>query len=120
MLQDGWASAVSAGQEFWLRFCTHITAACVSRYAQRLICGCFYHRLALRGHLSASGRCGQVTRTNLGVTLADMLTTAAIFGGLSVLGRLCLEECHTPFTASLRMSLHWRKSSAARSQYQLL
>jgi hypothetical protein len=72
------------------------------------------------GHLSASGRCGQVPRINLGVTLADMLTTAAIFGGLSVLGRLCLEECHTPFTASLRMSLHWRKSSAARSQYQLL
>jgi hypothetical protein len=40
VLQDGWASAVSAGQEFRLRFYTHITAACVSRYAQRLICGC--------------------------------------------------------------------------------
>ena len=24
MLQGGWASAVSAGQEFWLSFCTHI------------------------------------------------------------------------------------------------
>src|SRR5271166_2307707 len=26
VLQDGWASAVSAGQEFWLRFCTHFTS----------------------------------------------------------------------------------------------
>jgi hypothetical protein len=119
VLQGGWAGAVSAGQEFRLRSCTHITAACVSRYAQRLICGC-----SITGSPSGASvgfpRCGQIPRTNLGVTLADMLTTAAIFGGLSVLGRLCLEECHTPFTASLRMSLHWRKSSAARSQYQLL
>jgi hypothetical protein len=73
----------------------------------------------LGSHVLPSACCGQVPRTNLGVTLADMLTTAAIFGGLSVLGRLCLEECHTPFTTSLRMSLHCRKSSAAGSQYQL-
>jgi hypothetical protein len=120
MLHDGWASAVSAGQEFRLRFRTHIRSSLRLTLRPAPDLRVLYHRLAPPGASVGFRRCGQVPRTNLGVTLADVLTTAAIFGSLSVLGRLCLEECHTPFTASLRMSLHWRKSSAARSQYQFL